>query len=237
MRRTTHALTLLFAGGLIACGQTVGQADNDEANNTPALEEREVDLDIISDPGHEQMTQTAPDEYDVLFHTTAGDFTVHVTRDWAPNGADRFYNLVDNGFYDGTRFFRVVPGFVVQWGMHGEPEVNAAWRASDDANIDDDPVTQSNTRGRVTFATSGPDSRTSQLFINYADNSGLDPQGFSAFGEVTGDGMDVVDAIESKYGQRPNQERIHNGGNAYLDASFPDLDHIITATIVEDDDE
>jgi cyclophilin family peptidyl-prolyl cis-trans isomerase len=247
MKTMTNLLFLILAGGLIACGQassgaSPANADADRlptptGDEAPANIELAPEHEILGDPSHEEMNQTAPDVFDVLFHTTAGDFTVHVVRDWAPRGADRFYNLVVNGYYDGNRFFRVVPGFVVQWGMHGDPDVNAAWRASDAANIQDDPVTQSNTRGRVTFATSGPNSRTTQLFINYGNNSRLDDMGFAAFGEVVGDGMDVVDAIESKYRERPNQGRIHAGGNEYLDANFPDLDHIISATVVEDEDE
>ncbi|XAL98276.1 peptidylprolyl isomerase [Phycisphaeraceae bacterium D3-23] len=239
MNRLTRSTLALLALGLFACGQTTGQADEPGANTDADGQANAADVtleegnDVIADPGHEDMNQTAPDEFDALFHTTAGDFTIHVTRAWSPKGADRFYNLVVNGFYDGTRFFRVVPGFVVQWGMHGDPAVNAAWRASDDANIEDDPVVESNTRGRVTFAMGGPNTRTSQLFVNYGNNQRLDSMGFPAFGEVTGDGMDVVDRIESKYGERPRQDLIHTRGNAYLDESFPDLDHIITATIVE----
>lgn len=247
MKTFSNLLFLLLACGLIACGQASSGSSPASANadrlsgptgdRSPANVELSPEHEILGDPSHEEMNQTAPDEFDVLFHTTAGDFTVHVVRDWAPHGADRFYNLVVNGFYDETRFFRVVPGFVVQWGMHGDPDVNAAWRASEDANIQDDPVTQSNTPGRVTFATSGPNSRTTQLFINYGNNSRLDGMGFAAFGEVVGDGMDVVNAIESKYRERPDQGRIHANGNAYLDERFPDLDHIITATVVEDEGE
>jgi len=223
---------------LLACDAATNATD------TPVLDdaETEVDLEVISDPGCEAMTQTAPDEFKVLFHTTAGDFVVQVTRDWAPIGADRFYNLVVNGFYNETRFFRVAAGrgggrFVVQWGIHGEPEVNTAWRASDDANIDDDPVTQSNTRGRLTFATSGPNSRTTQLFISYGDNSFLDDMGFSVFGEVVGDGMESVDAITDEYGERAQQHRIQREGNEYLESAFPNMDYIISTTIVEDEDD
>ncbi|MEM9020581.1 MAG: peptidylprolyl isomerase [Planctomycetota bacterium] len=208
-------------------------AQEDAAEDHPT---REVDLEVISDPGHEAMTQTAPDRYKAHFHTTAGDFVIEVTRDWAPLGADRFYNLVNNGYYDGNRFFRVVPGFVVQWGMHGDPAVNQAWRTQRGARIQDDEVKQSNARGRVVFATSGPNARTTQLFVNFEDNARLDEMGFAPFGEVV-EGMDVVDEIEAKYGQRPNQMQIHQAGNAYLDDRFPDLDHIITATIVTDEAE
>ena len=263
MNRWMQLLMVALVFGLIACGQNgaVGSGQSRSGAKSPAAGpnsagktsgrmagqmrggERQVEdavavelkpeHEVLGDPSHEKMKQTAPAEFDALFHTTAGDFTVHVTREWAPEGADRFYNLVVNGYYDGNRFFRVVPGFVVQWGMHGDPDVNANWRASDDATIPDDEVTQSNTRGTITFATSGEDSRTTQLFINFGNNARLDGMGFSVFGTVVGDGMDAVDSIESKYGQRPDQGRIHAGGNEYLDANFPDLDHIISATIVE----
>jgi len=153
-----------------------------------------------------------------------------VERDLAPRGADRFYNLVKNGYYDGQRFFRVVPGFVVQWGMHGDPEVTAVWY---NARIPDDPVKGSNVRGTVTFATSGANSRTTQLFINLGDNSGnLDRQGFAPFGRVA-DGMQAVDAINAEYGQRPDQGKIHANGNTYLEEKFPNLDYIKTARIAD----
>ncbi len=195
-------------------------------------------LGALVDPSAETMNQTAPAEFDVLFNTSAGDFTIHVTREWAPRGADRFYSLVKNKFYDGNRFFRVAPGqgsgrFVVQWGIHGNPEVNAAWLGASRAKIDDDPIQQSNTAGRITFATSGPNSRTTQLFINYGNNNFLDGMGFSPFGEVTNHGMQVVSAIYGDYGERPDQGRIQAQGNTYLANSFPNLDYIVTATISE----
>ncbi|HCU88954.1 MAG TPA: peptidylprolyl isomerase [Gammaproteobacteria bacterium] len=188
------------------------------------------------------MNQPAPAEFDVRFNTSVGDFVVHVKRKWAPLGSDRFYNLVRNGYYDETRFFRVAPGrgperFVVQWGIHGDPSVNAAWQRSQAAKIEDDPVVQSNTRGRVTFATSGPNSRTTQLFVNYADYSFLDNMGFSAFGEVIAGGMEVVDSINGEYEERPDQTKIQSEGNAYLNENFPNLDYIISATIVKYDSE
>lgn len=195
-------------------------------------------LDVISNPADERMNRTAPDKYEVLFNTSAGDFVIRVTRDWAPLGADRFYSLVVNKFYDQCRFFRVAPGrngqrFVAQWGIHGEAAVNNAWQRSPAARIEDDPVAQSNTRGRVTFATSGPNSRTTQLFISYADNSFLDAMGFSAFGEVIGEGMVTLEAINDEYAERPDQRRIQFEGNAYLKKSFPNLDYIISAKLVE----
>lgn len=175
-----------------------------------------------------KLTEKAPDTFKVRFDTTKGAFTIEVTRSWAPNGADRFYNLVKSGYFKDTGFFRVVPGFMVQFGIHGDPKVAAAWR---EANIPDDPVKGSNTRGMVTFATAGPNTRTTQLFINYGNNTFLDGQGFAPFGKVT-DGMDVVDKINSEYGEHPIQPRIQREGNAYLKKEFPNLDYIKSATIV-----
>ncbi|MGH7070310.1 MAG: peptidylprolyl isomerase, partial [Acetobacteraceae bacterium] len=141
---------------------------------------------------------------------------------------DRFYNLVEHGYFTGAAFFRVVPGFIVQFGLSADPAVNRVWRA---ANIKDDPVTQSNKRGTLTFATAGPNTRTTQLFINFADNSGLNRQGFAPFGLVTS-GMDVVDKIYSGYGERPDQGAITTQGAAYLEKNFPKLDTIKSATVV-----
>jgi peptidyl-prolyl cis-trans isomerase A (cyclophilin A) len=179
------------------------------------------------------LTEQAPPVYKVRFDTSKGPFVVEVHRDWAPNGADRFYNLVKNGFYDDTRFFRVVSGFMVQFGINGDPKISAPWRS---ATINDDPVKQSNKRGYITFATSGRNSRTSQVFINFADNAALDGQGFSPFGRIIS-GMNVVDALFSGYGEGapsgrgPSQARIQQEGNAYLKKDFPDLDYIKKATI------
>jgi peptidyl-prolyl cis-trans isomerase A (cyclophilin A) len=179
------------------------------------------------------LSEQAPASYKAKLDTTKGVVVIEVRRDWAPNGADRFYNLVKNGFYDDVRFFRVVSGFMVQFGINGDPKISASWR---NARIKDDPVKQSNKRGTVTFATSGPDSRTSQVFINFADNSPLDAQGFSPFGQVTA-GMNVVDALHGGYGEGaprgrgPDQGRIQGEGNAYLTKDFPNLDYVKKATI------
>jgi len=176
----------------------------------------------------------APAEYEVKFVTTAGDFTLKVTRAWAPNGADRFYNLVRHHFYDGATFFRVLPGFMAQFGLSAYPEVSRAWEP---ATIKDDPVVQSNHRGFVTFAMAGPNTRTTQVFINFGNNERLDADKFSPFGMVT-DGMDAVDKLYSGYGEGapdgrgPDQSQIGNKGHAYLDQSFPKLDKIKTATLV-----
>lgn len=176
----------------------------------------------------------APEVYRARFTTTQGDFVVEVHRAWAPQGADRFYNLVKLGVYDDTRFFRAVNGFMVQFGIPGDPKVAAAWRF---ANIQDDPVTKSNERGFVTYAQSGaPNSRTTQVFVNYRDNFGLDRARFAPFGQVI-DGMNVLDSLYKDYGegapegQGPDQMRIQREGNAYLDRDFPKLDRILRAVI------
>jgi len=174
------------------------------------------------------LKERAPAIYKVNFDTSAGVFEVEVHTDWAPNGADRFYNLVKNGYYDGCRFFRVVPGFMVQFGINGNPAIQGNW---ENANIPDEPVKQGNTRGFISFAkSSAPNSRTTQVFINFKDNSALNRQGFAPFGKVTS-GMEVVDKIYSAYGQRPDQGRIQAEGNAYLTKNFPKLDYIKKATI------
>jgi peptidyl-prolyl cis-trans isomerase A (cyclophilin A) len=169
----------------------------------------------------------APATYRVLFTTSKGPFTVEVHRDWAPKGADRFYELVKGGFFDGNRFFRVVPNFVVQWGIAGDPAVQAKWR---EKTISDDPVRQSNKTGTITFATSGPNTRTTQLFINLKDNPGLDGQGFAPFGQVIS-GLNVVESLYAGYGEMPDQNQIQTQGNAYLQSQFPMLDYIQTAKI------
>lgn len=181
------------------------------------------------------LKATAPDVYKAKFTTTKGDFVIEVHRAWAPLGADRFYNLVKNGFFDDAAFFRVLPGFMAQFGINAKPAINKVW---DKATITDDPVTQSNKRGYVSFATAGPNTRTTQVFINFGDNSRLDGQGFAPFGMVT-EGMDVVDKLYSGYGEGapggsgPAQDRIQGEGKAYLDKNFPQLDSIKTAVITE----
>jgi peptidyl-prolyl cis-trans isomerase A (cyclophilin A) len=165
--------------------------------------------------------------YTVKFETTAGDFVVLVHRDWAPRGAGRFYELVKSGFYDDCRFFRVVSGFMVQFGINGTPATQQGWERA----LKDDPPKKSNRRGYITFATSGRDSRTTQVFINFVDNGFLDSQGFSPFGEVI-EGMDNVDKINAEYGESPDQGQINAGGNVYLNSQFPKLDYIKKATIV-----
>jgi peptidyl-prolyl cis-trans isomerase A (cyclophilin A) len=178
-----------------------------------------------------QLNETAPAKYQVNMETTKGLIIIEVTRSWAPQGADRFYNLVKNGYYDGCRFFRVVPDFMIQFGINGNPKLNAVWRS---AQIPDDPVKQSNLRGYVTFAKQSlPNTRTTQLFINTrAEGNGfLDNQGFAPFGKVI-KGMSVVDKVNTEYGEKPDQGRIQMEGNVYLEKAFPNLDYIKTATIV-----
>ena len=174
----------------------------------------------------------APDNYKVVLTTTKGDITIEVHRDWAPLGADRFYNLVRAGFFTDAAFFRAIAGFMVQFGISAKPAVTQAWEKTD---IKDDPVKQSNKRGYLTFATAGPNTRTTQLFINLKDNAFLDSMGFAPFGEVTS-GMDVVDKLYTGYGDAPrgpDQGRISAEGKAYLDKNFPMLDSIKTAKIVQ----
>src|SRR5271170_2420282 len=173
----------------------------------------------------------APAVYKAQFTTTKGDFIVEVHRDWAINGADRFYNLVKNGYYTDASIFRALPGFVVQFGMHAKPAVEAVWQK---ANIRDDGVKQSNKKSYVVFATAGPNTRTTQIFINLGDNTSLDTQGFAPFGIVV-EGMDVMEKFYTGYGdppRGPDQGRIAAEGKAYLDKNFPQLDSIKTAKIV-----
>jgi peptidyl-prolyl cis-trans isomerase A (cyclophilin A) len=177
--------------------------------------------------------EPAPDVFRVKFETSKGDFVVQVTKAWAPLGADRFHELVQSNFFDGARFFRAVEGFMVQFGIGADPKVTALWES---ARIPDDPVRQSNLKGKITFATAGPGTRTTQLFINLVDNPRLDASGFSPFGEVVS-GMDVVEHLYTGYGEGypggngPRQDLIESQGNAYLEKEFPRLDYIKKASI------
>lgn len=206
-------------GLIVACGSEREEASGE---GSPLLR-----------PQSAGMTATAPDSFTVRFETSAGDFVVLARRHWAPRGVDRFYGLVRHGFYDGVRFFRVLEGFVAQFGIHGDPEISAVWRG---ATIADDPVVATNRRGTLSFATSGRDSRTTQIFINSRDNTELDRMGFAPFGEAV-EGMEVVDALHSGYGEGapagpgPRQDRIQSEGNAYLQESFPELDYVRRAMI------
>ena len=184
---------------------------------------------VLEDPA--RLSEQAPDAFRARFDTSQGAFVIEVRREWAPLAADRFYNLVKNGFYDGTRFFRVLDGFMVQFGLNGDPEIQRAWQS---ANLRDEPVKQSNTRGFVSFTReSAPNSRYTMIFINYRDNSYLDADGFSPFGQVV-EGMEVADRLYSGYGRQnvPDQRRIIREGNAYLDSEYPRLDYVKSAAIV-----
>jgi peptidyl-prolyl cis-trans isomerase A (cyclophilin A) len=178
------------------------------------------------------LKEKAPENFQVKFTTTRGDFVATVNRAWAPIGADRFYNLVKHHFYDNASFFRVVPGFVVQFGLSAYPPVSAAWEK---ANLQDEPVTQSNKRGYLTYAkTSMPNTRSTQIFINLKDNASLDRQGFSPFGFVDAQGMKVVEMLYDQYGDSggPDQDQISKLGKPYIDKGWPKLDSIKTATLV-----
>jgi len=217
-----------FAGGCRRAEAPAPSPSPTTAVATPAP----TPLPVILDPS--RATEQAPDRFRVRFETTKGPFVVEVTRAWAPRGADRFFNLVRAGYYDDVAFFRVIEGFMVQFGINGDPRVNAVWR---EAPIPDDPVTQSNRRGTVTYAMAGPDTRTTQLFINFKNNASLDAQGFAPFGRVV-EGLSVVDSLYSGYGEGaprgmgPDQGRVQGEGNAYLRGSFPRLDFVKAARVV-----
>ncbi|NUP06226.1 MAG: peptidylprolyl isomerase [Polyangiaceae bacterium] len=187
----------------------------------------------LRDPS--RATEQAPELFHAKFETTAGDFTVECHRAWAPNGADRFYNLVKIGFFDDTAFFRVVKQpvpFVAQFGIHGDPSVSRRWV---DANIAPDEPAKSNERGTLSFAMAGkPDTRSTQLFINFGNNKRLDGMGFAPVCEVVGNGMAVADKLNGEYGEQPNQGAIQSKGNAYLKEKFPRLDYVKTAKLVDD---
>lgn len=191
---------------------------------------------LASLPAPGQPSQ-APEVFRVRFETSQGPFVVEVHREWAPHGADRFHALVEAGYFDDSRFFRVVPGFIAQLGVAGDPKVTAAWK---DRTIPDDPVRRSNTRGTIAYAMTGPNTRATQLYINLADNSRLDAQGFAPIGRVTS-GMEVVDRLYSGYGEKSGggmrggkQGEMLKGGNAWLDANFPRLDRLLKARVVKE---
>ena len=236
MRGSYLALILLM--GVVMASVGAQQPPAEQSSQTKPAAKKDTTVATVASTAFNQallrpatLQAKAPDVYEVKFTTTKGDFVVKVTRTWAPLGADRFYNLVKNGFYDQCTLFRVVPGFVVQFGISAHPQVSRAWL---NAVIKDDPVKQSNKRGTVTFATGGPNTRTTQVFINLADrNAFLDSQGFSPFGEVK-HGMDVVAQFYSGYGEGTTnrQGEIMQGGSAFLTKNFPKLDSIKSATIL-----
>lgn len=234
--KTWKALLCLVAAGLLAAvgaGQVGGQTKAPPTKSAAPTPSQGAVLDAaLLHPA--TLQAKAPESYQVKFTTTKGDFVVKVTRAWAPLGADRFYNLVQHHFFDGASFFRVLPGFVVQFGLSAYPQVSQAWQS---ATIKDDPVKQSNRRGHLTFATGGANTRTTQVFINLGDNSRLDTMGFSPFGEVV-QGLNIVELLYSGYGEGapqgrgPRQDLIGARGKAYLDNDFPKLDSIKTATLI-----
>ena len=233
-------LTTLIGLGLVMASQACAE---DKKKEKPASAAEPSAAEILKDPS--KATLKAPATFKAKFDTTAGEFTVEVTREWAPLAADRFYNLVKAGYYTDIAFFRVIDGFMAQFGLHGDPSVGAVWR---NAKIKDDPVGNvSNLRGTLTFATAGPNTRTTQLFINFGNNANLDitsgpgapKAGFAPFGKITGDGMSVVDKIYKGYGEGaprgrgPSQGTIQAQGNKYLKEKFPKLSYIKTVTLVK----
>jgi len=204
-------LLLFLLAGAAACGD---DAPVTLPEGNPLLE-----------PG--AAREDPPETFRIRFETTKGDFVVEAHRAWAPDGAKRLYNLVKIGFFEDVAFFRVLPRFVAQFGVHGDPAVNREWRG---ARIADDPAKESNRRGTVTFATAGPNSRTTQLFVNLKDNASLDAKGFTPVGEVV-EGMEVVDSLYSGYRGTVDQIKARRQGNAYLKESFPKLDYVKRATL------
>lgn len=222
--KTLRTLTTTLLAAVVIAG--CGNGDSVDAANTDATERNKV----LMDADNPEMKKQAPAAFMARFDTNKGAFVIAVERKLSPHGADRFYNLVRNGYFDGNKFFRVLPGFIVQWGMNGDPAINKIWSES---RILDDPVQISNKKGTITFAKPGsPNARSTHLFINYADNNNLDGQGFAPFGHVS-EGMEVVEAINSEYKQAPNQGMISEGGNAYLNEHYPNLDTILSAKIVD----
>jgi peptidyl-prolyl cis-trans isomerase A (cyclophilin A) len=226
----TFSITVILACG-IALGQTKSGAPPASKGAAPAAKKAAPAAGAPDLLKPSTFKARAPEVYKVKLTTTKGDVIIQVNRAWAPLGADRFYNLVKGGFYKDAAFFRIVPRFVAQFGIPARPDVAAAW---DHAYIVDDRVTQSNKRGTLTFATAGPNTRTTQIFINFSDNASLDTQGFAPFGLVT-DGMENVDKFYAGYGEAPDQGRITAFGKAYLDKSFPMLDRIVSATVMPAD--
>lgn len=244
LRACCVALALVLAGCAGETGDAGGEAPPpaDAAEGEAPAEAPEVqggeavppEANPLMNPSAPEMNMMAPADFRVRLVTSKGDVVLEIHRDWAPNGVDRFFNLVRNGFFDGARFFRVLEGFVAQFGINGDPAIQSHWRT---ARIPDDPVVESNTRGRLTYAMGGPNTRSTQLFINYGDNSRLDSQLFAPIGEVV-EGMDVVESLYSGYGEGPpggagpDQSRIQMQGNEYLNEEFPRLDYIERAEII-----
>lgn len=241
---TTIAVAVAALGGLAAFNALFSQ-DKVDASRVEASAEREEALKLAqaetAEPAEDtpaapaadksDWPTTAPDKFKLKFECSNGDFVLEIHKDWAPRGVERFYEICRDGVYDEARFFRVVPGFVVQWGIPADPNVAAQWR---EATIQDDPVVQTNAPGTISFATSGKNSRTTQVFINYGDNRQLDDMGFAPFGKVV-EGMEVVKAINAKHREKPQQGLIQAQGNKYLKAAFPDLDYIKSVRLVKEE--
>ena len=220
-------IILSFAAGAVLFAQTPATpppAKKAAPKSAPAARSAAAPRALLSPA---MLKAKAPEEFKATFTTTKGDFVVEVHRAWAPLGADRFYNLVRNGFFTDAAFFRVLPGFVVQFGLSAWGNVNKVW---ENAKIADDPVKESNKKGYLTFATAGPNTRTTQLFINLNDNAALDQQGFAPFGVVV-EGMDVVEKINPEYREQPLQDQITAQGKPYIDKNFPNLDRVTSAKI------
>ncbi len=218
-RLGTTALSLAQSAGhtaVVALLQQAGAIATDGPN-----------LEALMDP--KSLNKPAPERYEAAFETSAGPFRVEVIRSQAPRAADRFYNLVANGFFDDQRFFRVVRGRLVQFGLHGQPDVAARWY---EATIPDDPAATAHGAGTLCFASGGANSRTTQIFINLVDNADFDGAGLAPFGRVI-DGLEIVQQIEGRYGELPEQERILSQGNEYLLEQFPDLDVIERVRLVQ----
>ena len=234
---------------LLACGGNTAPANADKTAQPAAAAEKPAEKSAATpaepanpaagphpgllDPSQAKLS--APPKFKAKFETTKGDFVVEVTKAWAPKGADRFFSLVTIGYYKDIPMFRVIEGFMVQFGIHGDPKMNKIWK---NASILDDKVSQSNTPGMLTFATRGPNTRTTQLFINYGQNARLDGMGFAPFGKVV-EGMDIVNSVYSEYGEGaprgrgPSQPRMQGEGNTYLKAEFPEMDYIKSISIVK----
>lgn len=229
-----HCLAVLLIAVVVMGSSCAADGEQKNELSTGGADAAGEQNSALLDPSLAQ--EKAPDKFKARFTTAKGDFVIEVTRDWAPNGADRFYNLVKIGYFDDVAFFRNIEGFMVQFGINGDPAVNKKWNK---ANIKDDRVKESNKRGYITFAQSGlPNSRTTQVFINFGDNSRLDQDRFAPFGRVV-EGMDVVESLYNGYGEGaprgrgPDQGRVQDEGNAYLKQKYPKLDYIKTAKIEE----
>ncbi len=226
--KSVPALLILLLASIVAT--SCGASDGNEAATAsdPELEEEHPALYAPA-----LAREEAPKQFRARFETTKGDFVVAVTRSWAPRGADRFYNLVRVGYFNEVSFYRVLEGYIAQFGTHGNPEVNRLWG---DAAIGDDPVQESNLRGTIAFAQQAPNSRTTQMYINLRDNVDLDDSGLAPFGQVV-EGMPIIDSLYSGFGELhpkgdgPRPNLLQNLGNKYLKRQFPDLDYILKATI------